>query len=351
MEIVVLLAVAAGSGGHILPALTLANDWKLEQADRRVVFITGATPLEHRIIEQQTDIDRTIHMPLARFSLRKWYLFPILCVQIARLFIKSFFTLFEHKPQRVITTGGIHAIPVCLAAWTMRIPIDVYELNVLPGKAVMVLKYFATNLFCVFKETQQHLPKSTLVAYPIRHEIKQAQMPIPTLITLINRQHASEQYWVPFEVQRKTIFILGGSQGSQLLNKLIKVFLTENPTMKQRVQIIHQTGSFEETDWQHFYKHLDIPAIAFSYDPLIAHYYQLADLIMCRAGAGTLFEIAYLRRPCIVIPLLAQTTNHQMYNAQAMAKAHPEIFTVLSQEAIATNHEALFEQIKSILQF
>ena len=351
MEIVILLAVAAGSGGHILPALTLAHDWKQEQANKRVIFITGDTPLEHHIMEQQASIDQTIHMPLAKWSLRRWYRLPLLCLQMAHLFLKRIITMFEHKPQRVVSTGGIHAIPVCFAAWIMRIPIDVYELNVIPGKAVMVLKYLATRLFCVFKETQQYLPKSVLVQYPIRSDIKQAQMPGTELLALINRQHEHQDHWVPFEAQRKTIFMLGGSQGSQLLNKLIKSFLAEHETIRQRIQIIHQTGSFEETDWQHFYKHQHIPAITFSYDAMIAHYYQLADLIICRAGAGTLFEIAYLNRPCIVIPLLANTTDHQLYNAQAMAQAHPAIFTVVTQQSIAMNHEALFEQIKAILQF
>ncbi len=351
MAIIVLLAVAAGSGGHILPALTLAHDWKQEHTDRRVIFITGATPLEQRIMAQPGAVDKVLHVPLAKYSRRRWFMLPILCLQLGWLFIKSLITLFEYKPQRVMTTGGIHAIPVCLAAFVMRVPIDAYELNVLPGKAFMVLKRLATRLFCVFKETQQYLPTSALVAYPIRHEIKQAQMPLADLLAIINRQHAHQAHWVPFTFDRKTIFILGGSQGSLLLNKLIKGFLTEHPVRQQRIQVIHQTGSFEEGDWERFYRHQQIPAITFSYDPLIAHYYQLADLIICRAGAGTLFEIAYLKRPCIVIPLLAQTTDHQLYNAQAMTAAHPDIFTVLTQQTVTADHEALFEKIKTILQF
>lgn len=335
----------------MLPALTLAHEWKQEQDNRRVIFITGDSPLEHRVMKQPAAVDHTFHIPLAKISLRRWYRLPLFCLQLAHLFLKSIFTLLEYKPQRVISTGGIHAIPVCFAAWIMRVPIDVYELNVIPGKAVMVLKYFATRLFCVFKETQQYLPQSTLVGYPIRDEIKQAQIPIHDLLSAINQQHEQQPHWLPFESQRKTIFMLGGSQGSQLLNKLIKTFLAEHETFRHRVQIIHQTGSFEETDWQHFYKRQQIPAIAFSYDAMITHYYQLADLIICRAGAGTLFEIAYLKRPCIVIPLLANTTDHQLYNAQAIVQTHPDIFTVITQQAIATHHEALFEKIKAILQF
>ncbi|MBM3893170.1 UDP-N-acetylglucosamine--N-acetylmuramyl-(pentapeptide) pyrophosphoryl-undecaprenol N-acetylglucosamine transferase [Candidatus Dependentiae bacterium] len=351
MEIVVLLAVAAGSGGHILPAITLAYEWKQEQANRRVVFITGNSALEHRIMKQPTAVDHALHLPLAKISLRRWYRLPLFCIQLAHLFLKSLFALWEHKPQRIISTGGIHAIPVCFAAWIMRIPIDVYELNVLPGKAVQILKYFATRLFCVFKETQSYLPKSTLISYPIRHEIKQAHIPLTDLLASINQQHREQPLWLPFEIQRKTIFILGGSQGSQLLNKLIKAFLAEHETFRQRIQVIHQTGAFEEMDWQHFYKHQQIPALTFSYDPLITRYYQCADLIICRAGAGTLFEIAYLQRPCIVIPLLAHTTDHQLYNARAMAEYHPTLFTVITQKEVAIHPEVLFKKIKSILAF
>jgi UDP-N-acetylglucosamine--N-acetylmuramyl-(pentapeptide) pyrophosphoryl-undecaprenol N-acetylglucosamine transferase len=349
MAIITLLAVAAGSGGHILPAVTLASEWKQAEQGRHVIFITGATPLEHKIMDQSDVVDKALHISLAKISRRAWFRLPLVLLQLGWLFVKSIITLLEYKPQRVVTTGGIHAIPVCLAACLLRIPIDAYELNVQPGKAFMVLKYLATRLFCVFKETQPYLPTSTLVAYPIRAAIKQAVVQPEALINLVNSQNQHKAGWVNFELHRKTIFILGGSQGSLLLNKLIKGFLTEHVSMQQRIQVIHQTGSFEEGDWERFYRHQQIPAVTFSYDPLIAHYYQLADLIICRAGAGTLFEIAYLKRPCIVIPLLAQTTDHQLYNAQAMMAAYPAIFTVLTQQIVTADHEALFEKIKTIL--
>lgn len=345
----ILFVVAAGSGGHILPAITLAQEWQNNNKQRSITFFTGTSELERSILSQQNNIPTVVFAPLAKVSKKYWYRLALFIPQALLLFLRSFYMALLYKPERIITTGGILAIPVCLGAWLARRPIDIYELNVVPGKAVSFLQSYATNVFCVFNETKQYLPTATVIPYPIRTTIVKRNVPHAALIEEINQRHNKQPGWVPFTCHRKTIFILGGSQGSLLLNKLIKNFLLEHANTKSQIQLIHQTGGFEESAWESFYQEHQIAALPFSYDPLITLYYQAADLIICRAGAGTLFEIAYFERRCIVVPLVADSTDHQIFNAQAMAKKYPDLFTVLSQTELVHNPETLFELIKTIL--
>jgi len=344
-----LIVVAGGSGGHMLPALTLAQGWQQEASNRSVMLITGATPLEERIAQQQPHLRQALHAPLTKVGMKTLYRVPLLVLQLCRLFCKSLWLFLAEHPAGIVTTGGIHAVPVCMAGWLARIPIDVYELNVLPGRAVQILKYLATNLFCVFPQTKRHLPHARLTDYPMRDEIKQRVFSQASAIDHINQTHHAQPEWQPFNHHRKTIFVLGGSQGSLLLNKVMRQFLQGHPEAKQELQIIHQTGSFEEEQWRSFYHQHGIAAVSFSYDPCITVYYQAADLIICRAGAGTLFEIAHFKRPCIIVPLIASSTDHQVHNAEAMAATYPALFQVIEQYAVVHDPAVLFDAIHAKL--
>jgi len=87
----------------------------------------------------------------------------------------------------------------------------------------------------------------------------------------------------------------------------------------------------DDFDWNHFYYEHKIPALTFSYNPNLQKFFLLSDLIICRAGAGTMFEIEFFNKKCLVIPLVAASTGHQVLNAYAMQRRHPSLFTVLEQ--------------------
>ncbi len=355
MIVETLFVVAAGSGGHMLPAATIAKAWYEQRPAGQVLFITGPSPLEQRIVHEQPHVTKSATITLTKASLKQWYLLPLLACQLVGAFIKSVCLLLHHKPTRVITTGGIHALPVCYAAWLMRYPIDVYELNVIPGKAIGTLLPLASKIFYVFSGTLQHIPERyrahcTLINYPLRFTERDRITDKTTLVTHINTQ-INHQYpgSQQFTLERKTLFILGGSQGSQLLNRLTKQFLLEHHDQLATLQIIHQTGPFEEESWRQFYHDHQLPALTFSYNPEISDCYQLADLILCRAGAGTLFEIAFFNKRCIVIPLVASTTDHQVDNAHALARMHHDLVTVIEQDTATNNPTGLFANITSCL--
>ena len=118
----------------------------------------------------------------------------------------------------------------------------------------------------------------------------------------------------------------------------------------QNIQIIHQTGSIDDTDWQQLYASKNIAAHVFSYHPDLALMYAAADLMICRAGAGTLFEIKFFNKPCIIIPLMTNTTTHQVDNAHAMASEYPELFHTVVQSNVEKNPAILHTLILNMLK-
>jgi UDP-N-acetylglucosamine--N-acetylmuramyl-(pentapeptide) pyrophosphoryl-undecaprenol N-acetylglucosamine transferase len=266
-------------------------------------------------------------------------------------FIKTLIWLTRYKPTKVITTGGLLALPVGYAAWVLRYPLDLYELNVVPGRAVEALAPLATNIYAVFKATQQYLPSCKQIPYPLRFTEQDRVSDHTSLIQHLNDMlRVSQSNELLFDPSRKTLMILGGSQGSQLLNRLTRQFCMDHKHLLHNLQVIHQTGAFEEHWWRDFYKSVNVPAYTFSYNQRINECYQLADLIVCRAGAGTLFETVFFNKPCIVIPLVADTTDHQVNNAQEIAGMHPDLVTVFQQESVMLGQHKLFAAIAERLQ-
>jgi len=149
---------------------------------------------------------------------------------------------------------------------------------------------------------------------------------------------------------KKTILILGGSQGSIFLNNYIKQLIIKHPLVSSTINVIHQTGSLDSTNWSYFYKKNNITATVFSYNPNLASVYCAADVIICRAGAGTLFEIEFFKKKCIIIPLKTNTTDHQIDNARAMSTEHPDLFVWLDQQDIEKKPEIFFSLLKKTLE-
>jgi UDP-N-acetylglucosamine--N-acetylmuramyl-(pentapeptide) pyrophosphoryl-undecaprenol N-acetylglucosamine transferase len=309
--------VAGHSGGHIIPCLTLAAQHKKENGGP-VSFITTTKSLDRTIITGSTVVDKAyaFYMP----QQRQWYMLPLLAAALAGAWLRALYLLVVHRPAMIVTTGSIIAIPVCLAAWILRIPITLFEVNAKPGKTIQLLAPFAHHIYVCFAQARDYFsPKITqLHPYPIRFARPESPLPSPA----------------HFDTTRCTLFIQGGSQGSRGINNLIRELLVAYPALGTQLQIIHQTGDAVEY-WRAFYDAQHIPAYVFSYEPDVAAYYHAADMVICRSGAGALFETLYFQKFCITIPLTTTTTSHQHDNAVAMAYNHPELFYVVEQDSTA----------------
>lgn len=326
--------VAGRSGGHIIPALTLASHIKAHNPAAEIIFFSTAHHLDLAIIKKQGSVVNK-HIPLKLGNVPFFNIFKILVFGIffARAFFKSFKVLRSQRPECVIGMGGYISIPICLAAHFLRIPIHLYDLDAKPGKANRCLSKYATKIHVCFEQAISYLPaqKTEVVAYPIRFNSALKEMSVETAL--------SQLRLLP---NKKTIFINGGSQGSVFINKCIKEWIDLNPHLYSLIQVIHQTGSADTTNWQNFYADLDIPAHVFTYKDDLAPCYIAADVIICRAGAGSLFEAIFFKTPCIAIPLETSSTSHQKDNARALSSKHPELVTMLTEQEIKHDNMVLF---------
>ena len=325
-------AVAGRSGGHVLPALTFATRLAHDQSSS-IIFFSTTAPLDIALIKQSAGITHHTclavdNVPYKNPAKLFWF-----AGQVLRAFFKSLRILRKYRPERVISTGGYISIPVCMAARMLRIPFDLYEFNAVPGKAITFLARYARTTHICFVKARKKLPTchSALIDYPVRFELS-ARYKTPDAA----RQ---ELGLLP---DKKTIFISGGSQGSKIINQLVRQWLELNPHVHPTIQIIHQTGVDAPVDWQTYYDKLEIKALVAPYFEDPALHYAAASLLVCRAGAGSLFEAVFFNKPAVVIPLETGNTSHQKDNALAIAAQHPQLFSVVLEEAINKDNTALF---------
>lgn len=329
--------VAAKSAGHILPALALAKNIKQQEPSIHILFISTTTALDKKLLCTNSDIDEHIGYQLDNIPYRKPWRIPLFAWQLLSSFVHCFSLFCKERPRRIITTGGLIAIPACIAGWLLGIPIDLYELNAEPGGAIKFLAPIATNIYYCFDECAKKLPKKKRLktAYPLYSDLT-----VP----------AAMYQELKFDSAKKTLFILGGSQGSTTLNNAIKQSLLNDKSLAASVNIIHQMGAEQKQleAWNAWYETHHISAYVFTYEPCVP-YYKLADVVICRSGAGTLFELEALHKKYITIPLETKSTHHQVENARAMERKHPDLVCVLTQQEIVQDTHALAHVLKKLL--
>ncbi|MFA5075292.1 MAG: UDP-N-acetylglucosamine--N-acetylmuramyl-(pentapeptide) pyrophosphoryl-undecaprenol N-acetylglucosamine transferase [Candidatus Babeliales bacterium] len=323
----ILFLVAGGSGGHILPALQLGKEWKEKNLDGKIIFVSNNNNLEKKILENNNFLDKIIYLNFKNIPGKKLWLYPVFLYFLILTFFKNFYYLNKFKPEEIISTGGYFAIPICILAKLFKTKINLYELNFMPGKAIKFLSRFANNIFIVFEQTRIFFKKQShkclLCNYPIRFDLKDKIFDKNLILQKLK-----------FSSDKKTIFLLGGSQGSVYLNNLLKDLILFDKNLINKIQFIHQTGDFDKTDWHSFYKNLNIPAVVFSYNQNIKDYYLISDLVIARAGAGTLFELEFFQKKSLIIPLQTSYTDHQYDNAINISKRNNNLFIVKTEPEI-----------------
>jgi len=258
-------------------------------------------------------------------------------VKIPVGFLQSFFYLFLGNPDLLFSKGGYGSYPVALAARALGVPLFLQESDIAPGMVSRKVASYAVEIFASFPKTEELPQKKTIVAgNPIRQDAFNGRLEAANkLFNLSGR--------------RKVILVLGGSQGAQRVNDKVLDIL---PELLKEYEIIHQTGqknidavlkeakAIMTKDQELYYR-----AYGFLTDKTIAPAYAAADLVVSRAGSGSIFEIAANKLPSILIPLPEAAQNHQVKNAYAYARAGAAI--VMEENNFTSNF--LMAKIKDIL--
>lgn len=241
-----------------------------------VVFSTGARPLSIRTIPQ-----------------------------VCRSFFRCMAALKRNRPDAMLAMGSYASLPPVVAAKVHGVPVVLHEANAVPGKAVEFLSRLAVLTATSFDETAKWLPGRTMkkTGLPVRNDL--AGQP--------RFEDAPEGLF--------TILITGGSQGARRVNELASQAMC---LLKQAgvddFFVIHQTGVADLARVQKAYEAAAVPARVSAFIKDMGRAYASADLVICRAGASTCFELCLLGKPALLIPLPTAVRNHQHLNAEALVR-------------------------------
>lgn len=326
--LLVICFVAGKSGGHLVPCLTQAEKILQKHAQSKAYLFSFGSDLDYKIMQQHPKVAHIIPSKLDAIPYGQPWKFPLFFYQIISYFCSSVWQLWQLQPSCIISYGGLNSVPVCLAGWLLGIDFQVHELNVKPGKATKFLSYFTDTVYTYFAQTATYFPKKKCILseYPVRFSYNQ----------LVFDRAKICQAW-NLQPDKKTLLILGGSQGSIFINQALAQAVQNTLCTYDNLQIIHQVGGADSDDYKKLYEHLKIPAVVFAYHEQLQDFYNLADLVLCRAGAGTLFELVFFKKPAIIIPLETNLNDHQVDNATAMAAMYPEQFEVIRQSECSEN--------------
>ncbi len=207
--------------------------------------------------------------------------------------------LYKHKPSMVVTAGGYTSVPVHIAAWLMRIPGFVHQQDMIPGLANKIMAPLAASVTCAF-------PKS---AEQMKGEVLCVGNPVQASITSGDAQKAKQVFDLESDVP--VVLVLGGGTGAQAINDEIWNAL---PQLTQHAQIIHSAGKGKGKNMQ-TNRYRQYPFIS---REDLAHAYAAADVVVARAGMGTLTEIAAMHKASVLVPI---PNSHQEANAKQFVDA------------------------------
>ena len=319
-----------GTGGHVNPALAIAEGLKSRDPETRFLYIGVKNRAESVIVNKagyELRYVRSEGYPGISLSFRTFRFLFNLSLGVAQ----SIIILISFAPKWIIATGGYVSAPVIIAAILLkklkiaRTRIFLHEQNSIPGQLNGLMGKWVDKVLLTFPQTLSFFPNATVVGYPIRHSI----VPIPP-------EQARERLSFKIPQDRQVIFAFGGSQGARTINRAIIDALPFLFPHRHELFIVHGSGLVSSSDYDaeadtrtriekalspeqralldEFYYRQD-------YFHNIAEIYSVSSLIVCRSGAGSLNEISRIGKPVLLIPKVNLPGDHQVMNARAMKSA------------------------------
>ena len=305
-----LMIAGGGTGGHIYPAIAIAREYLARDSSRKVVFVGTEKGLEKQIVPKAGFPLEFIDVGGLKGKGGADLLRNVL--RLPRGFLQASRVVKKHTPSVVLGVGGYSSGPVLVAARLRGIPTIIHESNAFPGVANRAIARFATKVAVAFEEARARMrrPDAVVTGNPIRAEFFEVGD---------RRSRLSGQAGLPV-LHRLLVF--GGSQGSHILNETMTGALLFLARHKDALDIVHQTGPREHETVRAAYRTSAFAnARVVSYlDPIVDEIAD-ADLVVSRAGAMTIGELAAAGRGAILVPFAAATNNHQEINARVVEKA------------------------------
>lgn len=319
-ETIRILLTGGGSGGHVYPLVAVAREIeRLTIENNKLIELYYLGPVSRHSSSLESAgvrVRKLIYGKLRRYaSIAN-------IIDIPKFFIGIFqalFRLYFIMPNVIFSKGGTGALAVILAGWFYRIPVIIHESDAIPGLNNSISSRFAARIAVSFEKALEFFPpeKTALVGNPIRKELIQ-NIPTP--------EAAKDE--LRFIAEEPITLVIGGSQGSERLNNFVLANLKE---LLDLTQVLHQTGEanfakIEKLGLAALGGRAETPEGRRRYQavPYLDKDLKIAlaasDLVITRAGSGTIFEIAAFGKPAILIPLPESANDHQRANAYEFSK-------------------------------
>ena len=309
MASLTIVIAGGGTGGHLYPGIAVAREIQRRVPAARISFAGTSRGLESRIVPREGfDLDLIRAAGIKGKSIaarvRGAVLVPAGLFDAWRL-------LGKRRPDVVIGVGGYSSGPVVLAAAMRRIPTMVLEQNAVPGLTNRMLAPFVRAAAVTYAQTLSFFGRRGFVTgNPVRAEFFES----------------SEFEVRPSNFRR--VLVLGGSQGAHAINMAMVAAAPRLVRGLPGLEVVHQTGERDLAKVREEYERAGVSARAESFFDTVAREMTTADLVICRAGATTLAELAAAGRPAVLIPFPAATDDHQRKNAKVLADAGAAVLIV-----------------------
>ncbi|MBS1681311.1 MAG: undecaprenyldiphospho-muramoylpentapeptide beta-N-acetylglucosaminyltransferase [Bacteroidetes bacterium] len=303
-----LIISGGGTGGHIFPAISIANKFKERHSDAEILFVGATGRMEMtRVPEAGYKIIGLWISGLQRKLTLSNLLFPF---KLLSSYIKAGGIVKKFRPHAVIGTGGYASGPIMLAATKNKIPALIQEQNSYAGLTNKQLANKAQRICVAYPGMEKYFPKDKLVftGNPIRQ-------------TILSTEGKREKALLHFGLNhnQRTLLVIGGSLGSRTINESILAGIDK--IIESKMQVIWQTGKIYFDEMRERVREKDVKHIAiFSFVQDMDLAYAAADVVVSRSGALAVSELCIVKKPVILVPSPNVAEDHQTKNALALVK-------------------------------
>jgi len=304
------LIAAGGTGGHVYPALAIAEALTHLYPEARLSFVGSVGGFERPLVQEAgvpfAAYDEVLAGPLHGVSLARAL---VSAVKLTLGTLQALWLVGRGRPRSLLLTGGWVGLPVALAAWLWRVPILIFVPDIEPGASIRALRRFARQIALTVPASAAYFPgqQTVVTGYPLRQQMRAATW------------EKAVQFF-GLDPARKKLLVFGGSRGARALNNALLDIL---PALLERgVQVIHVTGTL---DWPDIHKRRDAMADATDYHAYPYLHQEMglamaaADLVVSRAGASVLGEFPLFGLPAILVPY-PHAWRYQKVNADYLAE-------------------------------
>jgi len=305
------LVAGGGTGGHFFPGLAVVEELRAQDPGSEVLFVGTERGIEARVCPREGLSLRTIQVQ--RLKGGGWSGWIAGLLRLPRALLQSWRILREFRPDVVLGVGGYASGPAVRAAALTGRPTVILEQNARPGMTNRLLGRVARRVVVALEEARGSFPagRTVLLGNPVRQSIGER---LAAARANVEPRAAGEP---------PHLLVVGGSQGARGINRVLPAVLTELQRLGVSPRVRHGTGRLDLESVRLALQARGLLALVETCEFIedMAAAYSWADLVICRAGATTLFELAAARRPAVLIPFPYAADNHQEANARAFVQA------------------------------